>query len=64
MDTLGLFNFVAIICEVVGLLGMVIGVPLSKYSKDYSFPLCGMYCLAAGCLVHLALHFGLLNFLA
>ena len=65
MDTLKLFNIVAIICEVVGFLSVVIGVPLSKYSKDnYSFPLCGIYCLGAGALLHLVLHLGLLNFLA
>lgn len=62
MDTLKLFDIVAIICEVVGFLAVVIGVPLSKYAKDnYSFPLSGIYCLAAGALVYLGLHFGFFN---
>lgn len=66
MKMLALYNALAIICEVVGVIGMIIGVPLSKIAKDYSYsyPLGCLLCAIVGVLVHLALHSGLLNFLA
>lgn len=66
MNMLAIFNGLAIMCEVVGVIGMIIGVPLSKFAKDhsYSYPLGCLYCAIAGVLVHLALRSGFLNFLA
>ena len=66
MNMLAIFNALAIMCEVVGVIGMIIGVPLSKLAKDYSFscPLGCLLCAIVGVLVHLALRYGLLNFLA
>ena len=66
MNMLAIFNALATLCEVVGGVGIIIGVPLSKFAKDgsYSYFLGSILCAIVGVLIHLALRYGLLNFLA